>query len=122
MEMWFSGAHLEVSPVSRLVYTEVMTDPEGNPMPASAMGMEGDKPFVTEVTVELEDLGGKTKVTMTHAGVPAGSPGEFGWRQAFAPLVTSIGSHDQVSLMQRGRPKGRPFALPCPLRVVGLIF
>ena len=86
MEMWFGGAHLEVSPVTRLVYSEVMTDPEGNPLPASAMGMPGDEPFVTEVTVELEDLGSTTKVTMTHAGVPAGSPGEFGWRQALEKL------------------------------------
>ena len=90
MEMWFGGAHLEVTPVTRLVYTEVMTDPAGNPMPASAMGMDGDKPFVTEVTVELEDLDGRTKVTMTHAGVPAGSPGEFGWRQAFEKLVAYV--------------------------------
>ena len=44
----------------------------------------------TEVTVLLEDLDGRTKMTMTHAGVPADSPGATGWNQAFAKMADHI--------------------------------
>lgn len=87
MKMWFSGEYKEVSPTNRLVYTESMSDEEGNPLPASE-----HNPGTTEVTVLLEDLGGSTKMTMTHAGVPAGSPGEAGWQQAFTKMADYVGT------------------------------
>ena len=86
MQMWTAGKHTEVLPHKRLVFTEGMSDEKGNLLPPSAMGMPGDKPMVTEVTVELEDLDGRTKMVLTHAGVPAGSPGESGWNQALDKL------------------------------------
>ncbi|MCB0028521.1 MAG: SRPBCC domain-containing protein, partial [Anaerolineales bacterium] len=48
-------------------------------------------PETTEITVLLAALGEKTKMTMTHAGVPAGSPGAMGWQQAFAKLADYVG-------------------------------
>ena len=48
--------------------------------------MEG-QPDVTEVVVELEDLGGRTKMVMQHIGVPAGSPGEGGWKMAIDKMA-----------------------------------
>ena len=74
MKMCTTGEHLEVSPTSRLVYTESMADEQGNVVP---MGDTGH-PMTTEVTVELENLGGSTKMVLTHAGVPADSPGATG--------------------------------------------
>ncbi len=52
----------------------------------AAMGMPEGHPEVTEVTVLLEDMGGRTKMTMTHAGVPANSGGAGGWQQAFVKM------------------------------------
>ena len=67
-----------------------MADEHGNVIAPSAMGMPDDHPTVTEVTVLLEDLGGRTKMVMTHAGVPADSGGAGGWEQAFAKMAEHI--------------------------------
>ena len=90
MTMWMAGEYLEINPVTKLVYTEVMSDENGNHLPPSAMGMPGDEPHITTVTVELEDLEGSTKMTLTHAGVPAGSPGEKGWVMALDKLAKLV--------------------------------
>ncbi len=91
-KMWTAGEHIEVVPNQRLVYTEGMADEHGNILSPADMGMPEGHPAVTEITVQLEDLGGRTKMVMTHAGIPAGSPGESGWQQAFAKLEDYVDS------------------------------
>ena len=90
MKMWTTGEHMEIVPNERLVYTESPADEKGNVVSPSAMGMPDGYPATTEVTVLLEDLGGRTKMVMTHAGVPADSPGASGWNQAFDKLADHI--------------------------------
>jgi len=90
MKMWFAGEYRDVSLNERLVYTDSMADEHGNLLPPSAMGMPGDKPMITEVTVLLEEHDGRTKMVMTHAGVPADSGGAGGWKQAFAKMADHI--------------------------------
>lgn len=85
-QMWFVGQYREVVDGERLVYTESMSDAEGNVVSPAEMGMPGDHPAVTEVTVELEDLGDRTRMVMTHAGIPADSPGAMGWNMALDKL------------------------------------
>ena len=92
MKMWFTGEYREVSPTARLVYTDSMADENGNVLSPQAMGMPEGHPETTEVIVELEDLGGRTKMTMTHVGVPAGSPGAGGWNMAFDKMAAHIES------------------------------
>ncbi len=89
MTMWFTGEYREVTPMTRLVYTESMSDENGNVLSPADMGMPGH-PEVTEVTVVLEDVGGKTKMVMTHAGIPADSPGAGGWGQAFDKMAAVL--------------------------------
>lgn len=86
MTMWTIGEYKEVSPITRLVYTESMADQDGNVMEMPGM------PSITEVIVELEAVDGGTRMTMTHAGVPADSPGKSGWEQAFTKLARHIAS------------------------------
>jgi uncharacterized protein YndB with AHSA1/START domain len=93
MQMWFGGEFREIVPTSRLVYTEFMADEHGHALPPEATGMPAGHPTTTEVTVELEDLGGRTRMVMTHAGIPAGSPGAAGWEMAFAKLVEHLAAH-----------------------------
>jgi len=90
MKMWTTGIHTAVVPNERLGYTESMADENGNVVSPSAMGMPEGYPSTTEVTVLLEDLGGRTKMVMTHAGMPAGSGADGGWNQAFDKLVDHI--------------------------------
>ena len=44
----------------------------------------------TSIVVELEDIDGRTKMTMTHIGVPADSPGGQGWTMAIAKLEARV--------------------------------
>jgi uncharacterized protein YndB with AHSA1/START domain len=92
MKMWTTGEYLEIIPNQRLVYTESMADERGNLLPPSAMGMPDDYPMTTEITVVLETLDGGTKMVMTHAGIPAESPGASGWNQAFDKLAEHLGT------------------------------
>jgi len=90
MKMWTTGEFVEIVPNERLVYTESPADENGNVVSPSAMGMPDGYPTTTEVTVLLEELGGRTKMVMTHAGVPAGSGADGGWNQAFDKLADLI--------------------------------
>jgi len=90
MKMWTTGEYVEIVLNQRLVYTESMADENGNVVSPAVMGMPDGYPTTTEVTVELEDLGGRTKMVMTHAGVPAGSSGNAGWEQAFDKLADRL--------------------------------
>ncbi len=90
MKMWTTGEFIEIVPNERLVYTESPADENGNVVSPAAMGMPEGYPTTTEVTVLLDDLGGRTKMVMTHAGMPAGSGAGGGWEQAFDKLVDHI--------------------------------
>jgi uncharacterized protein YndB with AHSA1/START domain len=81
MRMWFTGEHREVVVNERLVYTESMSD-ESRAADAH--------PTATEVRVELEDLGDRTRMVMTHQGIPPGSPGATGWTMAFDKLAAHV--------------------------------
>jgi uncharacterized protein YndB with AHSA1/START domain len=75
--MWFAGEYTEVMPIQRLVYTESMADEQGNSLSPA-----------TVVTVVLEDVGGRTKMVMTQAGMPEGQEGaSAGWDQAFTKMA-----------------------------------
>jgi uncharacterized protein YndB with AHSA1/START domain len=89
-QMWFTGEYREVVTNKRLVYTESMSDENGNILSPSALGMPDGHPTTTEVIVELEDLAGQTKMVMTHLGIPADSSGAMGWTSAFDKLAAHL--------------------------------
>jgi uncharacterized protein YndB with AHSA1/START domain len=92
MQMWFGGEYREVVPNQRLVYTEFISDEAGNLAEPSTMGLpEGH--LTTEVRVELEEVDGRTKMILTHVGVPADSPGATGWTMALDKLAAHIESN-----------------------------
>ncbi len=90
MQMWFAGEHREVVENVRLIYTESVSDEHGTvPSPTDA-SMQSGHPTTTEVHVELEDLGGRTKMVLTHVGIPSDSPGAAGWTMALDKLAAHI--------------------------------
>jgi uncharacterized protein YndB with AHSA1/START domain len=93
MRMWFTGEYREVVENRRLVYTESMADESGNLVSPSEMGMPEGHPVTTEIRVELEGVGGRTRMVMTHAGIPKDSPGAAGWTMAFDKLVRLVTTH-----------------------------
>jgi uncharacterized protein YndB with AHSA1/START domain len=93
MEMWFTGEYREVVPNERLVYTESISDENGKLL----TGLPEGHPTTTEVRVELEDVGGRTMMVMTHAGIPGDSPGAVGWAMALDKLAIHV---DQMTADQ----------------------
>jgi uncharacterized protein YndB with AHSA1/START domain len=89
MQMWFTGEHREVVENERLVYTEMISDEDGKPVSPESMGLPDGHP-VTEVRVELDTVDGRTRMVMTHVGVPADSPGAAGWNMAFDKLTAYV--------------------------------
>lgn len=85
MQMWFAGEYREVVQHRRLVYTESMS---GAPGETSAAG-PGEH-AATEVRVEFEDLGSRTRVVLVHAGIPHDSPGAAGWQMALDKLARQL--------------------------------
>ena len=92
MTMWFAGEFLDVVENKRLAYTEYLSDENGNPAPTPASGMPNPHP-TTEVRVALSEVNGHTTMVMTHAGIPADSPGAVGWTMAFDKLATHLRDH-----------------------------
>ena len=50
----------------------------------------GESVAEPEVIVELEDVAGRTKMVMTHAGIPEDSPGASGWAMGFDKLAAYV--------------------------------
>ena len=92
MRMWFVGQYRAIEAPTRLVYTESLADETGRVLSPEETGMPADHPTVTEVTVELRDLAGRTGLVVTHAGVPADSPGATGWNMALDALAAHLAS------------------------------
>ena len=90
MRIWFAGEYTEVVEFQRLVYTEAMTDENGRVLAPAQLGMPDDHPTTTEVTVELEGLDGRTRMLLTHRGIPTESAGATGWHQALGKLEALI--------------------------------
>ena len=73
-------------------------------VPATHYGMPDDMPFEMLVTVTFEELGGKTRMTLRHAGLPASERSDganAGWNESFDKLAEAPGE----SLAASGRRK-----------------
>ena len=90
MQMWFTGVYLEVVEHQLLVYTDSMSDENGNVLTPEQTGMPEGHPTTTQVRVELEHSKGGTRMVLTHLGIPAGSPGATGWEMALDKLEAHL--------------------------------
>ena len=91
--MYNTGVYREITPPERLVFTQSLADEQGNVISPTAFGMSGDMPLETEITVILEDLDGKTKLTLRHAGFPESHMSEMagaGWSQSLEKLAATL--------------------------------
>ena len=88
--MWLAGEHLEIVPTERFVYTEAMADEDGAILDPDVAGIPDDMLPITTIVVELTDLGDRTKMHVTHVGVPADSPGADGWNASLDDFATHL--------------------------------
>ena len=80
-QMFFTGVYSEVVPMERLVFTDSMSDAEGNVMSSDMMGEASHTTM--NVTVTFAHADGKTTVTVSHVGE---EHARIGWEQAFDKL------------------------------------
>jgi uncharacterized protein YndB with AHSA1/START domain len=88
-----TGEYREIVPFERLVYTDCFADADGNVVPATYYGMSADIALEMLVTVVLEDHERGTKMTLTHAGLPAGEMSDMtsqSWNESFDKLAESL--------------------------------
>ena len=91
-DIWSTGTYKEIVPMKRLVITDSFADENGNPVPATHYGMP-EMPMEMLISVDFEDLGGRTKMTLRHEGLPAGDMREGagqGWSESFDKLADSL--------------------------------
>ena len=89
-DIWSTGTYREIVPLERIVCTDSFADEKGNVVPAAHYGMGADVPLEMLVTVTFEDLGGKTRMTLRHEGLPAGEMSDgasAGWNESFDKLA-----------------------------------
>ena len=101
-DYWGTGVYREIVPMERLVLTDSFADDKGNIVPASHYGMTGEWPLELGVTVTFEELGGRTKMTLRHVGIPAGQMREManaGWSQSFDKLAENIVTGDRTRII-----------------------
>ena len=54
----------------------------------------GEHP-ATEVRVEFEDLGNRTRMVLVHVGIPKDSPGAAGWEMALDKFASQLARANQ---------------------------
>jgi uncharacterized protein YndB with AHSA1/START domain len=92
-DYWSTGIYKEIKTPERIVWTDSFADENGNVVPGSHYGMGDDFPLEMTVVVTFEDLGGKTKMTLRHIGMPAGDMDKMagqGWNESFDKLAASL--------------------------------
>ncbi len=90
--IWSTGVYREIVPYERIVCTDCFADETGKVVPATHYGMTEDFPLEMLVTVEFEDIDGKTKMTLRHEGLPASDKqgAGVGWNESFDKLAESL--------------------------------
>lgn len=89
-DYWSTGIYREIVELEKIVCTDSFSDAEGNVVPASHYGMNGDWPLELLLTVTFEEHEGKTKMTLQHVGIPAGENRDLakaGWNESFDKLA-----------------------------------
>jgi uncharacterized protein YndB with AHSA1/START domain len=90
-DYWSTGKYLEIIPLEKIVCTDNFADAEGNIVPASYYGMEGEWPGDDELvfTLTFSEAGSQTTLTLRHTGLPVAvkEMTGTGWNEMLDKLV-----------------------------------
>ena len=92
-DFWATGVYRQIVPMEKFVTTDSFADEHGNVVDATHYGMTTEMPLEMVVTVTFEDVKGGTKLTLRHAGIPAGPDREGagqGWSESFDKLAEEL--------------------------------
>jgi uncharacterized protein YndB with AHSA1/START domain len=86
MQMYYTGSYKEIVPMERLVFSDGMSDAEGN-----FTGMGEGMPEFWDITVTFMHADGQTTVTVSHMGIgPSAEHAGMGWEMAFDKLTALL--------------------------------
>jgi uncharacterized protein YndB with AHSA1/START domain len=94
--IWCLGVYVEIAPPERLVCKVYFSDEHGNVVSPTMYDCGEDWPEEVVATVVLEEVDGKTKMTMTQADIPMIALREGatqGWSESFDKLAALIEQH-----------------------------
>jgi uncharacterized protein YndB with AHSA1/START domain len=91
-DAWSTGTVREFKPEMKLVITDSFSDDKGNIVAASEYGLPGDWPLEMQITFELEEADGATKLRLTHEGIPPEMHDECrnSWNESFDKLEENV--------------------------------
>jgi uncharacterized protein YndB with AHSA1/START domain len=92
-DFWSTGVYKEIIIPEKIVATDSFADEKGNTVPALHYGFGEDFPKEMTVVITFEDIGGKTKMTLRHIGMPAGDMSKMagqGWNESFDKLAAIL--------------------------------
>ncbi len=88
-DIWATGVYREIVEPERIVCTDSFADENGNVVSAAHYGMPESIPLEMMITVQFEDVNGKTKMTLRHGGLPLDEMTDGanqGWNESFDKL------------------------------------
>ncbi|MEK7673208.1 MAG: SRPBCC domain-containing protein [Patescibacteria group bacterium] len=92
-KFWSTGTYKEINPIEKIVCTDSFSNENGDIVSAETYGMK-DFPLELEVTFVFEDIeGSRTKLTLTHVGIPKGEIVEMthaSWNQCLDKLEADL--------------------------------
>ncbi len=91
-KIWSTGTFLAIEDHRKIIYTDSFADSEGNKVPASFYKMPGEWPLELIVTLELENVNGKTHLSLLHEGISEEMHSEciIGWQQSLDKLEQTL--------------------------------
>lgn len=92
---WSSGTYKEILPMKKIVALDHFADEHGNQIHASTYGLPESFPMESEITINFEDLDGKTKLTVYYPSIegiegPMLSNMTQGWNQSLDKLQKNL--------------------------------
>jgi uncharacterized protein YndB with AHSA1/START domain len=93
LDYWSTGIYREIVKPSRIVCTDSFADERGNIVPASYYGLSSDQPLKMVWIVTFEVINDKTKFTLKHSGLLAGSMCDLtyqGWNESLDKFEDSL--------------------------------
>ncbi len=87
------GRFVTIAPQQRIVYTDSFGDADGNVVPPTQYGLSEAFPLETLVTVEFEDLGDRTRLTVINRGIPIDDFTRYarqGWTESMDKLAAAV--------------------------------
>ena len=87
------GRFVTIEPQQRIVYTDSFGDADGNAVAPTQYGMSEAFPMELQITVEFEDLGDRTRLTVINRGIPIDDFTQYarqGWAESLEKLAAVV--------------------------------